>query len=84
MKRRMKTSKKALCAYGLICGILLVYTMMMLWFGKDSTTLTVLATAAVAALPAVYKIYTDSSDKEKMIHMEKNYNPNYDEENNIY
>lgn len=83
-KKHMKTSKKAFWTYMIICAVILVYIMILLWFDKDSNTLSILAGTVVAAIAAVYKIYTDSSDKEKAIHMEKNYNPNYDKEEGIY
>jgi hypothetical protein len=50
---------------------------------QDSMALSIFAGSSVAELIAIFKIYSDNSLAEKLKHMEKNYNPNYDEENQI-
>lgn len=83
-KRRMKTSKKAMWALYLLCFTLISFVMIMLWKGMDSTTLGVMAGASLIIIPVTQKIYNDSADKEKLKHMEMDYNPNYDKEHNIF
>lgn len=83
-KRRMKTSKKALYIAFVICIVLILFTMAMIVLGKDTSSLGILATAGVGILPVMYAIYERGSTKEKLKHMEKNYNPNYDDEEGIY
>lgn len=82
-KKRLKTGKRALWLYFTSCFLILLYVMVMLWFDKDSSTLSILAGAAVAALPAAYAIYTANSTKINLKHMEENYNPNYDKEHGL-
>lgn len=81
---RMKTSKKALYVAFFIACVLMGFTMLAIWTGKDTTSLGILATAGVGILPIMYRIYERGSTKEKLKHMEKNYNPNYDDEERIY
>ena len=81
---RMKTSKKALYIAFFIACVLMGFTMLAIWTGKDTTSLGILATAGVGILPIMYRIYERGSTTEKLKHMEKNYNPNYDDEEGIY
>ena len=83
-KKRMKTSKKALYIAFVICIVLIFFTMAMIVLGKDTSSLGILATAGVGILPVMYAIYERGSTQEKLKHMEKNYNPNYDDEEGIY
>ena len=67
-----------------VACVLMGFTMLAIWTGKDTTSLGILATAGVGILPIMYRIYERGSTKEKLKHMEKNYNPNYDDEEGIY
>lgn len=83
-KKRMKTSKKVLLIAFTICILLIIFTMGMIVLGRDTHSLSILATAGVGILPIMYGIYQAGSTKENLKHMEKDYNPNYDEERGIY
>lgn len=83
-KKRMKTGKKVLAAAFALCSILIIFTMIMICMDKDTTSLSILATAGVGILPVMYGIYDNFNTKINLKHMEKNYNPNYDEERGIY
>lgn len=83
-KRELKFGKKALRSAFRICLILMIFTMAMIYLGKDTTSLTILATASVGILPVMYGIYNHSNTKINLMHMEKNYIPNYDEKEGIY
>lgn len=78
-KKRMKTSKKALLAYFIVCSILVAFTMFMIYLEKDSSALNTLAEAGLKGLPVVYGIYQANSYFINKKHMEKNYIPDYDE-----
>ena len=83
-RKRMKSGKKALfLAFG-ICAVLILFTMAMIFLGKDTTSLTILATAGVGILPIMYGIYDKHETQINLKHMEKNYIPDYDERNGIY
>jgi len=83
-KRRMKTGKKALYSAYVICIALIAFTMIMIALGKDTTSLTVLATAGVGVLPVFYGIYDYHNTKINLKHMDENYISNYDEQEGIY
>lgn len=83
-KRRMKTGKKALYSAYVICGVLLLFTMIMIYQGKDTTSLTILAAAGVGVLPIMYGIYDHYNTKINLKHMEENYITDYDEQEGIY
>lgn len=80
----MQTKKKALLGAFIIACVLILFTMVSIWTGRDTASLGILATAGVGILPFMYKIYERGSTEEKLKHMEMNYNPNYDEEEGIY
>lgn len=80
----MKFGKKALAAAFTIAVILIIFTMVMIYLDKDTTSLTILATAGVGVLPVMYGIYDHYNTKINLKHMEKNYIDNYDEEKGIY
>lgn len=83
-KRKMKSGKKALfLAFG-ICTVLLIFTMGMIYLQRDTTSLSILATASVGILPIMYGIYDHSQTKINLKHMDENYDPNYDENHNLY
>ena len=83
-RRKMKSGKRALfTAFG-ICIVLIFFTMAMIYLGKDTTSLTILAGAGIGILPIMYGIYDHYNTKINLMHMEKNYIEDYDEENNIY
>ena len=83
-RKKMKSKKKALfLAFG-ICVVLITFTMTMIFLGKDTTSLGILATAGVGILPVMYNIYNKSETQINLKHMEKNYIQNYDEERGIY
>lgn len=83
-KKKMKFGKKALVAAFLICIILIIFTMAMIILEKDTTSLTILATAGVGILPIMYGIYDHFNTKINLKHMEENYIENYDDERGIY
>lgn len=83
-KRRMKTGKKALLSYFIACSILVIFTMLMIYLERDSSALNTLAEVGLKGLPVVYGVYQANSYFINKKHMEQNYNPNYDEENNLY
>lgn len=82
-RRKLKFGKKALVSAFLICGVLIAFTMAMIYLGKDTTSLTILAAAGVGILPIMYGIYDHYSTQISLLHMEKNYIPNYDEEEGL-
>lgn len=79
-KKRMKFGKKMLVLSFLICFALILFTMIMIYIGKDTTSLTILAGAGVAVLPVMYGVYDHYSTQINLKHMEENYIPNYDDE----
>ena len=83
-KKRMSSNKKALFLAFAICAVLIVFTMLMIATGRDTGSLSILATAGVGILPIFYGIYNKAETKINLKHMEENYNPNYDEEKGIY
>ena len=83
-RRRMKSGKRALFLAFYICAVLIAFTMAMIFQGKDTTSLTILATAGVGILPIFYGIYTNSQTKINLKHMEKNYIEDYDNKEDIY
>lgn len=83
-KKRMKSGKRALFMAFSICIVLILFTMAMIYQGKDTTSLTILAGAGIGILPIMYGIYDHYNTKINLMHMEKNYIEDYDEENNIY
>lgn len=83
-KRRMKFGKKVLASAFIACAVLVIFTMAMIYTGKDTTSLTILAGAGVGILPVMYGIYDNYNTKINLKHMEENYIPNYDEERGIY
>lgn len=83
-KARMKTGKKALATAFVICGVLIAFTMIMIYLEKDTTSLTILAGAGVGILPIMYGIYDHYNTKINLEHMEKNYIENYDEKRGLY
>ena len=82
-KRKLKFGKKALVAAFAIDIILILFTMVMIYMGKDTTSLTILAGAGVGILPVMYGIYDYGNTKINMMHMEHNYISNYDEQEGI-
>ncbi len=80
----MKSGKRALFSAFGICIILLSFTMVMIFLGKDTTSLTILAGAGVGILPIMYGIYDNNNTKINLKHMDEGYNPNYDEEKGLY
>ena len=83
-RRRMKSGKRALfLAFG-ICAELILFTQFMIYLGKDTTSLTILATAGVGILPVMYGIYDHNETKINLMHMEKNYISDYDNKEGIY
>lgn len=83
-KKRMKTGKKAMYSYFLACGVLVVFTMLMIYMGIDSSALNTLAEAGLKGLPVVFGIYQANSFFISKEHMKQNYRPDYDEEEGIY
>lgn len=82
--RKMKSGKRALFLAFALCAVLIAFTMAMIFSGKDTTSLTILATSGVGILPIMYAIYTQSETKINLKHMEENYIENYDEKRGIY
>lgn len=83
-KKKMKFSKKLLVAYFVVCAILILFTMVMIVMGKDTTSLTILAGAGVGCLAIMTGLYDHYDTKLNLKHMEKNYIPGYDEYKNQY
>lgn len=83
-KKRMKFSKKLLVAYFFVCAILILFTMIMIVMGKDTTSLTILAGAGVGCLAVMTGLYDHYNTKINLKHMEQNYIPGYDEYKNLY
>lgn len=83
-RKKMKFEKKSLIGVFFLCGVLIAFTMLMIYQGKDTTSLTILATAGVGCIAFVYDRYEKYSNQINLMHMEKNYVPNYDEERGIY
>ncbi len=83
-KRKMKTSKKVLFLATVLCLALIIFSMAMTYLGRDSSALSILAGAGVAILPIMFGIYEKYETPVRLMHMEKNYNPDYDEEKGIY
>lgn len=82
-KKRLQTIKLALWLFVVWCLAIQIYCLIMIWRTGDSTSLSILTGASVGELVAIFKIYSDHSTKEKLKHMEMNYDPNYNENNNI-
>lgn len=83
-KKRMKTGKKTLfLAYG-FSAALVIFTMVMIFMGNDTTSLTILATAGVGVLPIMYGIYEKFSTDISLESMEQNYIVDYDEKKGLY
>lgn len=83
-KKKMKFSKKLLVSYFFVCAILILFTMVMIVMGKDTTSLTILAGAGVGCLAIMTGLYDHYETKLNLKHMEKNYIPGYDEYKNQY
>lgn len=83
-KRRMKFEKKSLIGVFFLCGILIAFTMWMIFQGKDTTSLTILAGAGVGCIAFVYERYEKYSNQINLKHMDMNYIPDYDERKGIY
>lgn len=83
-KKRMQTSKKALYTAFCIALMLIFFTMAMIFLDKDNSSLEILATAGVGCLPIMYGIYSHNNTKINLKHMEQDYDPNYDDNHNIY
>ena len=83
-KKKVKTNKKALCIAFMIGIVLLLFTMIMIVLGRDTTSLEILATAGVGILPIMYGIYNRSNTQINLKHMEQNYIENYDEKEGLY
>lgn len=79
-KKRMKFGKKMLVLSFVTCFVLILFTMVMIYIGKDTTSLTILAGAGVGVLPVMYGVYDHYSTQISLKHMEENYIPNYDDE----
>lgn len=82
--KKMKTSKKALLAAFTIAIMLILFSMLMIYLEKDTSTLEILATAGVGCLPIMYGIYSHNSTKINLKHMEECYDPNYDDNQGLY
>lgn len=78
-KKRLKFGKKMLLLAFTTCFALIIFTMVMIVLGLDTTSLTILAGAGVGVLPVMYGIYDHYATKISLKHMEENYIPNYDE-----
>lgn len=83
-KKRMKFEKKSLIGIFILCGVLIAFTMLMIYQGKDTTSLTILATAGVGCIAFVYERYEKHSNQINLKHMEMNYIEDYDERKGIY
>ena len=83
-KKKMKFSKKLLVAYFAVCAILILFTMVMIVMGKDTTSLTILAGAGVGCLAIMTGLYDHYNTKINLKHMEQNYIPGYDDYKNQY
>lgn len=83
-KRRMKTGKKAFYVAFMLCILMLVFSAVMVYLDKDTATVGIFAGSGVICITVLFNIYEKGSNEITKIHMEKNYNPNYDEEEGIY
>ena len=82
-KRRMKTANKGL--FFLIIWALIIQSYVMIMIAKlgDTTSLSILAGTAFTEAFGAYLAWLKYKEKINLKHMEKNYNPNYDEEEGL-
>lgn len=83
-KRKMKTGKKGFWTGMIISIILLIFSAVMVILDKDTQTVAIFAGAGVSIIPFNLAIYQNNSTKENLVHMEKNYIENYDQQEGIY
>lgn len=83
-KKKMKTSKKAFWL-GMTMSIgLIIFSAVMILMDKDTSTVSIFGGAGVACIPVLFGIYERYSNQLSLKHMEMDYNPNYDNDNNLY
>lgn len=83
-KKKMKTGKKAFWLGFMLSISLIVFSGIMVIMDKDTQTVAIFAGAGVAVLPFIFGIYEHFSTKINLKHMEKGYNPDYDDEKGLY
>lgn len=83
-KKRMTTSKFAFWLGFLFAFGLVIFSCVMIVINKDTPTVSVLGGAGVAAIPFLFSIYRKNSTAINLKHMELDYNPNYDDDHNLY
>lgn len=83
-RKKLKFGKKILASSVGIAISLIIFSMVMIYQGKDTSTLAILATAGVGVIPFMYNIYDKNNTQINLKHMEKNYIEDYDEKNNLY
>lgn len=83
-RKRMKTNKKAFLLLTIWAMIIQTYVMVMIVRLKDTMSLSIITGVVFGEIIAFYLGYLKYSEKIDIKSMDMNFNPNYDEENNIY
>lgn len=83
-KRKMKTNKKFFMWLTIWAMIMQTYVLVMIVELRDTMTLSIVAGVVFGEIVLFYLGYLKYTLNIDLKHMDKNYNPNYDEEKNIY
>ena len=83
-KRKMKTNKKFFMWLTIWAMIMQTYVLAMIVYLSDTSTLAIVAGVVFGEIVLFYLGFLKYSLDIDLKHMEENYNPNYDEENNLY
>lgn len=83
-RKRMTTSKKGFLLLTVWAMAIQTYVMIMIVKLQDTTSLAIITGVVFGEIIAFYLGYLKYSRDINLVHMDKNYNPNYDEENGLY
>ena len=83
-RRKMKTNKKFFMWLTIWAMIMQTYVLVMIVELRDTMTLGIVAGVVFGEIILFYLGYLKYALNIDLKHMDKNYNPNYDEENNLY
>ena len=83
-RKKMKTGKKAFWLGMFFSIALIIFSGVMIFVDKDTTTVAIFGGAGVACIPILFSIYEKRSNEISLKHMEKNYIEDYDDKEGIY
>ena len=83
-KKKMKTNKKFFIWLTLWAMLMQTYVLVMIIHLKDPMTLSIVAGVVFGEVVLFFLGFLKYTLNIDLKHMDKNYNPNYDEENNLY